>query len=158
MKTSIIVSDNVVYQNEVPYFELNLSSCNIPSNVRALQFNGNNGWIEFSSDNVGNIPQNEEITSLPSWATSAISLWTNADNSAKNPPSPTQQQLIQICKLQALILLQSTDWATLSDVTIGNPKLTNQNEFLSYRSVIRGLAVNPVENPNWPTIPTETWE
>ena len=65
---------------------------------------------------------------------------------------------ITSCKTKAQELLKATDWATLSDVTTGSPKLTNQEEFLSYRSALRDLAVNPVENPAWPTSPVEAWE
>lgn len=63
------------------------------------------------------------------------------------------------CKQQATSILQSTDWTSIADIASpeNNPYLTNQAEFLSYRNVIRGYAVNPVENPVWPTQPTEQW-
>ena len=62
------------------------------------------------------------------------------------------------CKQQAKTLIQATDWASLADVTTGTPKLANQSDFLAYRSAIRELIVNPVENPTFPTIPTAVWE
>jgi hypothetical protein len=64
------------------------------------------------------------------------------------------------CKAQATSILQATDWTSIADISnpeINNPYLINQAEFLSYRNVIRGYAVNPVENPVWPTQPTEQW-
>jgi hypothetical protein len=63
------------------------------------------------------------------------------------------------CKAQATSILQATDWTSIADIGSpeNNPYLTNQAEFLSYRNVIRGYAVNPVENPVWPTPPTEQW-
>ena len=60
-------------------------------------------------------------------------------------------------KIQAENLLKSTDWATLSDVTTGNPKLINQADFLSYRNFVRAIAVNPTENPNFPNAPIAVW-
>ena len=74
-----------------------------------------------------------------------------------NPVVLSNQQLLEICKIQAQALLQATDWSTLSDVTTGTPKLTNQADFLAYRSQVRALAINPVINPTFPTLPTEQW-
>ena len=74
-----------------------------------------------------------------------------------NPVVISNQQLLEICKIQAQALLQATDWSTLSDVTTGTTKLTNQSEFLTYRSQIRLLAINPIANPIFPTIPTAQW-
>jgi len=64
------------------------------------------------------------------------------------------------CKQQATSILQSTDWTSIADVgdpTKANPYLMNQAEFIAYRSTVRGYAVNPVENPVFPTAPTEQW-
>jgi len=64
------------------------------------------------------------------------------------------------CKTQATAILQATDWTSIADVgdpTKSNPYLVNQAAFISYRSTVRNLAVNPVENPTWPTAPTEQW-
>ena len=61
------------------------------------------------------------------------------------------------CKTKAQQLLQATDWVTLSDITTGTHRLTNQADFLAYRDSLRGLVINPVANPTWPTLPTEQW-
>jgi hypothetical protein len=63
------------------------------------------------------------------------------------------------CKAQAQEILYKTDWTTIPDVAdpTYTPYLMNQTEFKQYRAVIRGYAVNPVENPTWPTQPTEQW-
>lgn len=62
------------------------------------------------------------------------------------------------CKAKAQNLLNATDWSTLNDVTTGTPRLSNQSEFIAYRSQLRTLALYPVANPEWPTAPTEAWE
>jgi hypothetical protein len=63
------------------------------------------------------------------------------------------------CKDKASDLLYKTDWTSIADVAnpVNNPYLTNQAEFIAWRSQIRQLAVNPVENPTWPTQPTPVW-
>ena len=64
------------------------------------------------------------------------------------------------CKATAQQLLQATDWTSISDVgdpAKSNPYLVNQAEFIAYRSTVRNYAVNPVEFPDWPTLPTEQW-
>lgn len=63
------------------------------------------------------------------------------------------------CKTKASALLYATDWTTIPDVanTENNPYLTNQPQFIVWRNQIRELAVNPVENPTWPTQPQAIW-
>ena len=64
------------------------------------------------------------------------------------------------CKNQASKLLYQTDWTSIPDVAdsaVSNPYLVNQSAFLAYRSQVRQLAVNPVANPVWPTMPTAQW-
>lgn len=71
-------------------------------------------------------------------------------------------QLKQQNKQQASSLLSATDWTAIpsvADPAQSNPYLANQAAFLSYRSQIRAIAVNPpvVVNP-WPVCPDEVWE
>ena len=64
------------------------------------------------------------------------------------------------CKDQAVSILNATDWTSIGDVgnpQMSNPYLVNQAAFISYRSQIRNLAVNPVVDPVWPEQPTEQW-
>ena len=65
----------------------------------------------------------------------------------------------QACKEQASGLLYSTDWTSIADVAdpSNNPYLMNQAEFLTYRQQVRQLAVNPVIDPVFPTVPTAQW-
>ena len=64
------------------------------------------------------------------------------------------------CKQQATTLLYETDWTTIADVADpakSNPYLMNPQDFVTYRSALRVLAVYPVANPVWPTKPQEQW-
>jgi len=62
---------------------------------------------------------------------------------------------------QAQTLLSATDWtaiASVADPAVSTPHLTNQAEFLSYRSAVRAIGVNPPTTPaTFPTVPTATW-
>lgn len=71
-----------------------------------------------------------------------------------------QESPYAACKEQASGRLYATDWTTIPDVadpTKSNPYLTNQAEFIAYRSQLRQLAVNPVENPTFPPVPKAQW-
>lgn len=83
--------------------------------------------------------------------------WTNVTSTYPFPP--TDEQLIAQCKVTASGLLYQTDWTTIADVanSENNPYLTNQADFIAYRNIVRGYAVNPVTNPTFPTMPTAIW-
>jgi len=61
----------------------------------------------------------------------------------------------------ASTLLTATDWtavASVADPAVSNPYLTNQTEFLAYRSTVRNLGVNAPTTPaTFPTAPIATW-
>jgi hypothetical protein len=71
MKLTIIPEDGAVGKDGKFYLKLDLSSCNIPTNVHALQWDGAFGWVEFKSPLV----QNEEITELPAWVSACLAKW-----------------------------------------------------------------------------------
>ena len=64
----------------------------------------------------------------------------------------TTQAQKDACKAQAKALLAASDWSVLSDVG-----LANKADFEGYRATLRNLALNPVENPTWPTEPQPVW-
>ena len=70
------------------------------------------------------------------------------------PPSASENQAT------ANAILASTDWTALpsvGDPLQSNPYLVNQEEWITYRSKVRNIAVNPVEeNIDW-TPPQEIW-
>jgi len=151
MKLTIIPVDGSVGEDGKFYSELDLSSCAIPVNVHALQWDGIAGWIEFNES----IP-NEEITALPSWATCCMTKWNEA-----NTPVPPQPPTAEQNKATAIQKLQNTDWATIPDVADplkSNPYLSNSQDFVTYRNSVRQYAVYPVAGDiNWPVVPQEVW-
>ena len=151
MKLTIIPVDGSVGKDGKFYSELDLSSCAIPVNVHALQWDGVAGWIEFNES----IP-NEEITALPSWATCCMTKWTEA-----NTPVPPQPPTAEQNKATAVQKLQNTDWATIPDVADplkSNPYLSNAQDFVVYRNAVRQYAINPTAGfIDWPVKPQTVW-
>ena len=56
------------------------------------------------------------------------------------------------CESKAKELISKSDWSVLSDVN-----LQNKVEFENYRSVLRNLILNPIEDPIFPIEPTPIW-
>ena len=63
-------------------------------------------------------------------------------------------------KTTAMAYLAETDWVNEPDVINPdiNPHLLNQTEFLTFRSQVRAIAINPIAgNLTWPTEPIPQW-
>ena len=148
MRLSIIKEDKSGYINSQSYWPLDVSC--IPDNVRAFQWFGTNGWVEFNDGSY-----NQDVTELPSWAITCIQEWETADYAAKNPPPPTQEELIQQCKDEAKLRLLTTDYSELPDV---KANLLNSQDFVAYRAAIRNIYLNPVVDPVWPNEPKAQWQ
>lgn len=150
MLLTIIPTDGNVIKDGVGYLSLDLSSCGIPPNVRALQWQETKGWLEFWDQ------QNEDITSLPTWVECCLAVWTVA-----NTPIPPSPPTAEDNKQTAIVILKQTDWTTIPDVsdfTKSNPYLSNANDFVTYRNAVRQYAINPVAGDiTWPTLPQEVW-
>jgi hypothetical protein len=150
MLLTIIPIDGSVKKDEVGYIALDLSSCGIPSNVRALQWQETSGWVEFWDQ------QNENITALPSWVDCCLAVWTVA-----NTPVPPSPPTAEANKQYAVKILQQTDWTqipSVSDPALSNPYLANKNAFDIYRNSVRQYALNPVAGDiTWPILPEEVW-
>jgi hypothetical protein len=74
-------------------------------------------------------------------------VYINGQFSVYVPTPPTAEEN----KKRASELLYETDWTTIPDIAdpaLSNPYLTNQAEFITWRSQVRAIAVNPVEGEN----------
>lgn len=147
MRLTIIRADKAVYIDSVVYTPLSMEV--VPLNVHALQWFDVKGWVEFNDGSA-----NEEITTLPEWATACIQEWEVANYEYEHPPSPTPAELIYDCKMKALGKLYETDYSELADV---RAVLLNANEFTVYRAQVRALFLNPVVDPVWPIMPQAQW-
>jgi hypothetical protein len=72
MRLTIIPIDKKVIVDGVYKLPLDLTTCEIPSNVWALQWYDTEGEIEFDGKPK---PLNEMITVLPDWANACIAVW-----------------------------------------------------------------------------------
>lgn len=96
--------------------------------------------------------------------TGSYAVWSAPEWSyvAGDPPSyPAPTQIQQENKNIAVQLLQETDWTCTVDINnplYTNPYLTNQDAFLTYRSQVRAIAVNPPSVVAvFPQIPSAAW-
>lgn len=55
-------------------------------------------------------------------------------------------------KNKAKELIANSDWSVLPDVNI-----SNRSEFENYRTQLRNLIINPVEDPIFPAEPNPIW-
>jgi hypothetical protein len=87
--------------------------------------------------------------------------WTYVNGQFVDPIHPTPEEIQAQNKQQATSLLQQTDWTCTVDINnpqYSNPYLTNQDAFLTYRSIVRNIAVNPPITPaEFPAKPQEIW-
>jgi hypothetical protein len=143
-KLSIVPADFAVYVDSVAVVGLGLSM--VPADVHALQWMNNSGWIE----RIGQA--DEPITELPDWANQCVTMW----NDVMNAPIPvivlTDDQKKNNAKLQAMSLIQSSDWTMLPDVN-----LTNKADWTTYRAALRVIINNPQVDQVFPTLPPENW-
>ncbi|CAB4157286.1 hypothetical protein UFOVP683_13 [uncultured Caudovirales phage] len=56
------------------------------------------------------------------------------------------------CKEESKKRIANSDWSVLPDV-----KIQNKLEFENYRSTLRNLILNPVEDPDFPSEPVPIW-
>jgi len=82
VKLTIISEDNTVYVDGVSHL-LDLTTCEIPATVHALQWNQTAGWIEFKDKLDGTKANNEVLEELPVWALDCVAVFE-----AYVPPAP----------------------------------------------------------------------
>ena len=90
MRLTIIPDDNFVAVNgDSSHQPLDLTPCNVPPEVHALQWYENRGWIEFNdpADPFAPKPLNQDITELPQWANNCVQVWEQW-----TPPTPPVEE------------------------------------------------------------------
>jgi hypothetical protein len=145
MRLTILPETDTVSKDGLSFDELALETCGIPSNVHALQWHDNSGHIEFVST-----APNQAIYELPTWASACVDVWQVKFDNQNAPPSP--EQMIQINASLAAQLLRDSDWTMLPDVA-----LQNKDEWMAYRSIVRGIAISPTADAVFPPPPQEKW-
>lgn len=150
MRLTIIPSDAFCSVDGVGYNGVDVST--VAVNVHAVQWDGVSGWIEFrESDGVK--PANETIDTIDQFQP-VIDSWSLIDYEHKHPTPPAPvPPTAEENKATAEGKLIATDWSQLPDVNI-----TNRDEFVAYRSIIREYVLNPVAGfIDWPVEPQPVW-
>lgn len=83
--------------------------------------------------------------------------WEDITGSWPLPDVPTAEDN----KSTASSLLSETDWVNQPDVADPDnpPYLYNKAEFITYRSLLRAIAINPTDGDlDWPVKPNEVWK
>ena len=71
-----------------------------------------------------------------------------------------RENLAQQIAAQGKTILSNTDWtaiASVADPAESNPYLMNRPDFLTYRSAVRAIVLNPSYDSVYPEAPTEQW-
>jgi len=92
---TILTQDNAVYLDGAVILDLDLSTAGIPSNVHALQWKTNVGWIEFKPNDDFTHDPNQIINELPNWANNCINIFK--DTVVKHQ---AEQKVIMSTKVQ----------------------------------------------------------
>lgn len=134
MKLTIIPSDKAVVKDNVGRTELSINLEDIPSNIHALQWLDDKGYIEFINDADGNKPLNEPIEELPTWALDCVEVF-DAKITAENAPLTIEQiQLINRSRRDGR--LRDCDWTQAADSPLSAEK---KAEWAAYRQILRDL-------------------
>lgn len=83
--------------------------------------------------------------------------WEDISENYPLPDVPTAEEN----KAKASSLLSETDWVNQPDVADPSnpPYLFNKAEFITYRSLLRVIAINPTDGDlDWPVQPTAVWK
>jgi len=87
---TIIADDNAVYLDGGVLDNLDLTSAGIPSNIHALQWKTNIGWIEFKPNADFTHDANQIIYALPDWANNCVNIFNNQVQANKNAAAEIQ--------------------------------------------------------------------
>lgn len=137
MKLTVIADDSTVLVDGV-YAEIDLTAIPIPSNLHALQWDGSTGHIEYKD------VENEDISSLPSWASDCVTTHVAAI-AAMEADTLSPEELVRI---ERDFRLAETDWWAVSDRAMTAAQS-------SYRQALRDIT-GQSSFPNditWPTKP-----
>jgi hypothetical protein len=99
------------------------------------------GSVTDNTEDNYNLIRWEDVRQKPSWKELNLQ-WIIINSKIKKDN----------CKNKAKSLIANSDWSVLPDVNI-----TNKSDFENYRSQLRNLILNPVEDPTFPEEPNPIW-
>lgn len=136
MRLTIINENKCVYVGNYSYSHLDINT--IPSNVHALQWQDDKGWIEYNDGQA-----NEFIDTLPSWANDAKLAWEEAKANEKpiiidEAINLTDEQKLTLVRMERNARLAACDWTQLEDA----PSSIDKSAWAKYRQALRDLPEN----------------
>ena len=144
MKLSIIPADNTVCKDGYCISGLDLAF--MDSNIHAVQWNTDSGWIECVALSDGSIPAHVELTSIEDY-TSLIAAFDAAKSSAEQAEAPVSDA--ELVRGVRDGLLTQSDWSQAPDST------ADREAWKTYRQALRDIT-NQAGFPTditWPTEP-----
>lgn len=163
--TFALIQDGVVA--EYPYSLITFREANpnvsLPYDATEAQLNEQNIYTVYPT----NPPTYHPITQNLNEVTPTIQagLWTQTWAVTPATPQEIEYRTANAKAENANYgkqLLLNTDWtapSSIADPLESDPYLANRQEFLTYRSAVRAIVLNPpVEAPAWPDLPAEDWQ
>jgi hypothetical protein len=98
MRLTVVPDDSCVAVNAVSYLGMDLASCEIPSDIHALQWYETYGEVEFRrtfKDGAIEHPPNQIIDTLPDWALRAKEKWEQAKAAEEAAILAAQQNIVE---------------------------------------------------------------
>jgi hypothetical protein len=144
MTLTILPSDNFCSVNGAGLHD-DLTSCSVPANIWALQWDGTSGHIEFTDKN------NEEISTLPSWATACADTTASRLAAIQHAlDNPTDEDLAVQHRGTRNFLLQNSDWVVTKALEAGD---SVPSAWVTYRTALRNIT----NHSNWPNLTDGDW-
>ena len=140
MRLTVVVEDNIIIIDRAQ-IEFEALPDSIPSEVRAFQWFGTNGHIEYHD-----LTPETEVDTLPSWAQDCVSLHeAKVAEIAANELPLTPEEVVRSQRTQ---LLHQTDWWAVSDRVMSPEEIT-------YRQALRDITEQTgfPHNVVWPVKP-----
>jgi hypothetical protein len=146
MKITVLCADHFVSIDGVSY--LGLIWADQPADIRALQWDGDSGLVEYVDSRI----EPTLVTEYPAWAVNAIAAW-QVENSKPPVLLPTREENIQT------FTVYKNEMSWIFDDQIVNPLptdsiLLNRNEILAWynqmQKFIDGMEAGPIERPICP--------
>lgn len=146
----VIPSDGNITKNNRCFLELDLSSCNIPTNIHCFRWENGSGEIEY----VDSTPHDQvDSSTIPEWVNSCVTIVDQAINDEDNPPALTNEELSANVREERKDLLEESDWTQLNDSPLND---TKKSEWATYRQSLRDIPTQSgfPSSITWPTKPS----
>ena len=140
--------------NQIPKYSISLGTWSLAPNFSGVPYyKKSDKSVKFFE--VGEAFDEDYTSVAPPSPDYSYIVWNEMSGAWVEDANLKKDFKIQQNKNKAKSLIAQYDW--INDTTT-TPKLLNKDDFYAYRSALRLLILNPVENPVWPEVPQEVWD